>query len=177
MVSHWLRKDRKMSQNAHKTTEKPKRRPEKIYLRVTPYGLAPADPYAETRLREKKYKVGDVLSAQLSKLRKSGTHKNAHKIGVLMMQSHDDFRYYASAHDVLKRLQLESGAACEEIKIRKLGGEWELHRYPLSFSFDSLGEAEFDEAVRVICRYIVDVYWPDMSPEEIDLMAERMPNE
>lgn len=154
-----------------------KRRPEKIYLRVTHAGLAPADPYAETRLREKKYKPGDILSAQLSKLRKQGTHKNAHKIGVLMMQAHDDFRYYANAHDVLKRLQIESGAACEEIKIKKRNGELELHRYPLSFSFDSLGEAEFNEAVKVICRYIVDVYWPDMDPEEIDVMAERMPNE
>ena len=166
-----------MSQQSNEAIVKPKRRPEKIYLRVTSVGLAPADPYAETRLREKKYKPGDILSAQLSKLRKQGTHKNAHKIGVLMMQAHDDFRYYANAHDVLKRLQVESGAACEEIKIKKRNGEWELHRYPLSFSFDSLGEAEFNEAVRVICRYIVDVYWPDMDSEEIDLMAERMPNE
>lgn len=158
-------------------TARPKRRSEKIYLRVTIAGLAPADQYAETRLREKKYKVGDVLSAQLSKLRKQGMHKNAHKIGALMMQSHDDFRYYSNAHDALKRLQIESGAACEEIKIKNRSGEWELHRYPLSLSFDSLGEAEFAEAVRVICRYIVDVYWPDMDPEEIDLMAERMPNE
>ena len=166
-----------MSQQSNEAIVKPKRRPEKIYLRVTSAGLAPADPYAETRLREKKYKPGDILSAQLSKLRKQGTHKNAHKIGVLMMQAHDDFRYYANAHDVLKRLQVESGAACEEIKIKKRNGEWELHRYPLSFSFDSLGEAEFNEAVRVICRYIVDVYWPGMDSEEIDLMAERMPNE
>ncbi len=166
---------RSMSQS--QATARPKRRPEKIYLRVAKNGLVPADPYAETRLLEKKYKVGDVLSAQLSKLRKQGTHKNAHKIGVLMMQAHDDFRYYVNAHDVLKRLQIESGAACEEIKIKNRSGEWELHRYPLSFSFDSLGEAEFNEAVRVICRYIVDVYWPDMDPEEIDLMAERMPNE
>lgn len=166
-----------MNQDTRESIVKVKRRPEKIYLRFTPTGLKPADPYAESRLREKKYKVGDVLSAHLSKLRKPGTHKNAHKIGVLMMQSHDDFRYYANAHDVLKRLQIESGAACEEIKIKKRSGEWELHRYPLSFSFDSLGEAEFDEAVKVICRYIVDVYWPDMPPEEIDLMAERMPSE
>jgi len=166
-----------VNQEARESTVKPRRRPEKIFLRVSDMGLVPADPYAETRLREKKYKVGDVLSANLSKLRKQGTHKNAHKIGVLMMQTHDDFRYYANAHDVLKRLQIESGAACEEIKIKNRTGEWELHRYPLSFSFDSLGEAEFNEAVKVICRYIVDVYWPDMDPDDIDLMAERMPNE
>lgn len=166
-----------MSQQVNEFLVKPKRRPEKIYLRVAKNGLVPADPYAETRLREKKYKVGDVLSAQLSKLRKPGTHKNAHKIGVLMMQSHDDFRYYVSAHDVLKRLQIESGAACEEIKIKKRGGDWDLHRYPLSLSFDNLGEAEFNEAMRVICRYIVDVYWQDLDPEEIEEMAERMPNE
>ena len=159
-------------------SQRPKRRPEKIYLRVMQDGsLAPADPYAASRLRDMKYKSGDIVSALLSKLRKYSTYKNAHKIALLMIQSHDDFRYYANAHDALKRLQIESGAACEEIKVRNRKGEWEHRRYPLSFSYDSLGEEVFEEAIKVMCRYLVDVYWPDMEPEDIEIMAERMPNE
>lgn len=158
--------------------KKPRRRPEKIHLRVTADGhFIPADPYAASRLREKKYRTGDLVAAQLSKLRNLGSHKNAHKIALMMMRSHDDFRFYANAHDALKRLQIESGAACEEIMFRDKKNDWQIVRLPLSFSFDSLGEEAFLEAVAVMCRFIAETYWPEMDPEEIDLMSERMPLE
>lgn len=153
-----------------------KRKPEKIPLKVVKGGLIPADAYAEQRLREKKYRVGDVLNAVLSKNRSNGTNKHAHKIALLCMRNIDEFLGYANAHDCLKRLQVESGAACDEIGV-KLGGVWNSYRIPRSFSFDSMEEGDFNEAVKVMCRYICKEYWPDMEPWQIETMADLMGNE
>ena len=43
---------------------------------------------------------------------------------------------------------------------------------PRSLSFESLDEAEFKQAAIGICRTISDRYWPDLSPEKIQEMAE-----
>jgi len=150
---------------------------EKIYFRVTKEGyLKPADNYAQKLMIEKKYKGGDILSAALSKLRNPGTNKNAHKIAGLCRAHIDAFSNYDDDHKVLKRLQIESGAACEEIGAH-VSGMWCLVKYPLSFSFDSLGEAEFIAAIKTICWHISEKYWPGMQPEQIELMAERFVNE
>lgn len=50
-------------------TARPKRKPEKVYLRVIQGGFVPADNFAETQLRNKKFKVGDVVGAEIRKLR------------------------------------------------------------------------------------------------------------
>lgn len=157
-------------------TARPKRKPEKIYFRVISGGLVPADACAERRLREKKYKVGDILGANLSKLRTPGLNKHAHKIAILCKNNIDDFSAYTDAHDILKRLQIESGAACDEIGV-KLHGMWCKVRLPRSFSFESMEEGEFYEAVKVICRHISSEYWPDLDAEQIESMAESFIDE
>lgn len=153
-----------------------KRRREKIYLKVIKGGLVPADSYAEKRLREKKYKVGDLLKAELSKLRTVGLNKHAHKIAILCQKNIDEFSTYVDAHEVLKRLQIESGAACEEIGA-KLAGIWCKVRIPRSFSFESMDEGDFYEAIKVMCRHISAVYWPELEPEEIEEMSNAMVDE
>jgi len=156
-------------------TRKPKK--ERIFFRVTDSGeLKPADNYASKLMLEKKYKQGDILAANLSKLRTLGSNKNAHKIADLCRQNIDEFSHYEDSHKILKRLQIESGAACEEIGVN-MGGTMHLVRYPLSFSFDSLGEAEFMIAMKTICRYISEMYWDGLDPKKIELMADRMVNE
>ncbi len=153
-----------------------KRKPEKIHFTVGKGVLVPADPYSAQRLRERKYRIGDVLSAVLSKSRSYGTHKHAHNIAILCMRNIEEFSGYANAHLVLKRLQLESGAACDEIGV-KINGEWHSYRMPRSFSYDSMEDGEFNEAVQVICRHICSEYWPDMEPWQIESMADLMGNE
>lgn len=153
---------------------KPKRNPEKIYLRVVGGKLQPADAYAEIRMKDLGYKDGDVVKAQLSKLRKIGTNKNAHKIALLLMENSDEFSRYSDPHAVLKRIQIESGAACEEIMIKQSGMSI-IYRYPLSFSFDSLGEEYFIQAIKTMCAHIAENYWNGMTGDQINEMSERMP--
>lgn len=162
--------------NLHNTKPMAKRKPEKIQLKVVKGGLIPADAYAEQRLREKKYRVGDILAAVLTKSRSYGTHKHAHNIATLCVRNIEEFSGYANAHEALKRLQIESGAACDEIGV-KIGGEWQAYRIPRNFSFDSIEEGEFNEAVKVICRYICSEYWQDMEPWQVEAMADLMTGE
>lgn len=164
-----------MSQSALQLV-KPKQKREKIFLRVDKGCLVPADSYAEKRLREKKYRKGDVLGAYLSKLRSYGTHKHAHNIAILCMRNMDEFSGYADAHDVLKRLQVESGAACDEIGAN-LAGIWCKVRIPRSFSYYSMDEGDFFEAVKVMCRHISKQYWPELEPDQIEQMASSMTEE
>ena len=155
-----------------------KRRPrkERVFLRKIPEGFAPADNYAHKLLQMKKICNGDIIAANISKLRTLGSNKNAHKIAIMCHDNIETFSNYTDYHEVLKRLQIESGAACEEIGVN-LNGMWCTVRYPLSFSFDSLGESEFLAAVKTICRYISEKYWPSMTAEQIEEMAERFVNE
>lgn len=149
---------------------------EKVFLRVVKGGLVPADSCAESQLRAKKYKVGDIVGAVVTKLRSPGLNRHAHKIAILCQKNIDEFSGYTDAHDLLKRLQIESGAACDEIGAN-LAGIWCLVRIPRSFSFETMEETEFYEAVKVICRHISKEYWPSLKPEQIEAMAGAMIDE
>lgn len=141
---------------------------ESIYFKVFNGALIPASDYYSKRLEDKKYKQGDLIRANLFKPRKSGTNKNAHKIGYYMTEHHDFFMNM-NAHTALKYLQIESGVACD---IYGQGNE--AIKIPKSMSFEDMDEGEFQEAVRGICRHISDKYWPDLTPYQIELQAERM---
>lgn len=153
-----------------------KKKKKRVMLRVIKGGLVPADPWAASQLRDKGFKVGDVLGADLSKLRNPKFNRLVHRIGQLCVANIDEFRY-ADAHDVLKRLQLEGNIACEEIAIRLPGYGMAFHRIPKSLSFDSMDEGEYHQTTRSFCRYIAEKYWPDMDPEAIEEMAESFVDE
>lgn len=103
-----------MSQS--QATARPKRKPEKIHLRVIKGGLVPADQYAESLLRNKKFKIGDVVGAEIRKLRNVKFNRLVHRIGQLCVKNLDQFKNM-DPHAAIKRLQLESNAGCEEITI------------------------------------------------------------
>ncbi len=144
---------------------------EKIHLRVVKGGLQPADKYAESRLRDKNYRVGDVVGAVITKLRSPGSNKNAHAIGNLMVHQHEFFNSM-QAQTALKYLQIESGVACDIF-----GKGDEVIKVPRSLSFESMDEGDFYEAMKGICRHIAENYWPDMTGDQIQMQAERFINE
>ena len=144
---------------------------EKIHLKVVKGGLQPADKYAESRLREKNYRVGDVVGAVITKLRSSGTNKNAHAIGNLMVHQHEFFNNM-QAHTALKYLQIESGVACDIF-----GSGDKVIKVPRSLSFSEMEEGDFYEAIKGICRHISAHYWQDLTPEQIQIQAERFVDE
>lgn len=149
---------------------------EKFSLVVVKGALQPADDYTRERLRAKGYKSGDILSATLSKQRSPGYNRLIHKLGMIVSENIDGFAGM-DGHKVLKRLQIESGVACEITAIKAPGYGMLEHRTPLSLSFDSMDQGEFYEAARGLCRHIAETYWPGQTPEQIERMIELMPND
>jgi hypothetical protein len=74
-------------------------------------------------LRARSYKNGDVVAVNITKLRSPAFNRLAHKIGQLVAASIDDFQGM-DAHQVLKRLQLEADAACEDVALRIKPSFW-----------------------------------------------------
>jgi hypothetical protein len=149
---------------------------ERVYLRVIKGGLVPADNYAESQLRIKKLKIGDVIGAQITKLRNPKFNRLVHKLGILVTQNIEAFSGL-DAHKAIKRLQIEGRIACDEIGVMVPGFGMVIQFIPRSLSFDSMDEAEFNDAAKQICRLIADRYWPSLDPEQIEQMAGCMVDE
>lgn len=144
---------------------------ERIYLRVEKGALVPADRFAAEQLRAKRYKVGQIIQGDLVKLRSPGFHRLAHRIGGLVAHNIDAFAGM-DAHKALKRLQIESGVACDEIGIHVPNFGMCIQKLPRSIGFDVMDESEYRDAVQGICRYVSARYWPTLTPEQVEQMAE-----
>lgn len=144
---------------------------EQIFFRVQKGCLMPADSYAESRLRARNYHLNDLVTVVIKKLRNPRFNRLLHKIGCLVVENIESFCSY-KAHDALKRLQIEANAGCQELKIWR-HGKWELLRIPNSLSFESMDEGEYQEVSRKICHYLSNEYWPSMTPEAIEQLANQ----
>lgn len=122
--------------------------------------LVPLSKWDARAMRDRKYSVGaELLRAELKKRRNVKFHNLAHAIGALMVDQHEAFAGL-SAHDALKKLQAESGAACETVQYDLPGGLGKLTRTePRSIAFDEMDEGEFSEVVQTIYRHIAAKYW------------------
>lgn len=181
-------------------TTRPRTKPERIYFTVKKGALVPADKYAESQLRSKKFRVGDVVCAEIRKLRNQKFNRLIHKLGLLCAQNIDDF-CGMDGHAVIKRLQCEGNIYCDEIAIKpfsilivdsvlkavkpildlfglKISDDGLLIiRIPRSLSFESLDEAEFHDAAKQICRFLSEKYWHGLDAEQIESMADLMVQE
>lgn len=144
---------------------------ERIYFRVDRGCLVPADNYAASKLRERNYRMGDLLAAELVKPRNPKFNRLVHRIGQLVVANIDAFAGL-DAHRAIKRLQIEGKVFCEEIGIHVPGYGMLIQLIPRSLSFESLDEGEYQESAKAICRTIAERYWPDLDPEAIEEMAE-----
>lgn len=141
-----------------------------IMLRVTNDGrFEPADDISRDVCRKRKYRVGDILSADVKGARNYVQWKRAHKLGQLLAENIDDFSGW-NCHRVLKRLQIETGIGCDEYPIKTDYGML-MHRVPLSLAFDEMDEGEFQEIYAGFCQHIIDTYWHDLSHDQINDMA------
>ena len=161
-------------------TKKPKKEP--VYLRLRKMideetgeyikAWVCADATAQRQCQERGYKPGDLVRAELTKPRNLGFHRLAHAIGRLVLENIEGFT--GTAHDVLKRLQRESGVCCDEQEV-DLG---QFGKIPVkvarSLAFDDLDEVEFRELVKAICDHIAVKYWHGLSSEQIEAMASAM---
>ena len=144
---------------------------ERIYFRVASGALVPADACATEQLRARNLKTGQVIQAEVFKLRSKGFNRLAHRIGSLVAENIEAFNGMDS-HKALKRLQIESNVACDEIGISVPNFGMCIQRIPRSFGFESMDEDEYRGAVNGICRYVSERYWPTLTPEQVEQMAE-----
>ena len=151
-------------------------KPEPVYLRVIQGGLVPADSYAQTQLRNKKFKIGDVVRCDVRKLRNQKFNRLVHRIGQLVAANIEEFSGL-DAHTCIKRLQIEGRIACDEIGIMVQGYGMVIQFIPRSMSFDSMDEAEYHDCAKRICRLIAERYWQGLDPEQIEEMAGVMVDE
>lgn len=150
--------------------KKPKKPSRAIPLQVTADGkFAPADDFAKHICRKRKYRVGDVLMVEIKQPRSYGQWKKAHKLATLLIENIDDFHGW-DEHRVLKRLQLETGAGCDDIPLKTECGTV-LYRIPRSFNFAEMLEDEFQEIYAAFCKYIEQKYWPGLTPDQIEDMS------
>jgi hypothetical protein len=154
-----------------------RRTPEPVCLRVTQVqhngqpilALVAATASDRDTLKAKRLREGDKAFATIKKPRNPGFHRLAHAIGRLVVENIEGFEPL-TPHRALKRLQIESGAACEEVRID--GGY--VCKVPMSLSYDSMDEGEFQQAVKEICAWISRRYWTSLTPEQIEAMADAM---
>lgn len=149
---------------------------ERIYLRVSKGALIPADSYAESQLRAKGYAIGDVVAAQITKLRNPKFNRLVHRIGQLVVTNIEAFAGL-DAHVAIKRLQLEGRIECDLIGLFIPGYGMVEQAIPRSLSFDMMGEVEYQAAAAAICRHIAKIYWPSITPEQVEAMAESFVTE
>lgn len=150
---------------------------ERLLLTVQKGALVPGDPYTAKRLRERGYKVGDNLLAELRKPRSPGFHRLAHQLGVVIGENVDELAGL-DGHAVLKRLQIEANVECDSIPVNLeiLGQKIKVqHRIPKSLSWASMDEGKFRETIRALCDYVALTYWPSLTPEQVEQMALMMP--
>lgn len=147
---------------------------ESFLLRVEKGALVPTDNATRLRLREKGYRPGDELEAELRKARNPGFHRLAHAFGRVLADNLDEFEGIP-AHNVLKRLQLEAGLACDEMLIKVPGVGACVHRIPRSLSFASMDETEFSEFYAALCRYVAKHYWPGLTEDQVAELAAMFP--
>jgi hypothetical protein len=155
---------------------KRKSKPEVLMMRVIKGGLEPADEYTRFRLRERKYNLNDLVSITIKKLNNPKFNRLVHYIGVLCTENIDEFQGM-DAHQVLKRLQIEGNIHCDAIGVAIPGIGITEYRYPLSLSFEDLDDGGRHEVALKFCRLISSRYWPNLTPEAIETMAESFINE
>ena len=158
------------------TAERKAHKREPVYLRVIHGGLVPADGYAQTQLRNKKFKIGDVVRCDVRKLRNQKFNRLVHRIGQLVAANIEAFSGL-DAHTCIKRLQIEGRIACDEIGIMVQGYGMVIQFIPRSMSFDSMDQAEYHDCAKRICRLIAERYWQGLAPDQIAEMAESMVDE
>ena len=94
-----------------------------------------------------------------------------HRIGQLVVANIDAFQGM-DAHTALKRIQLEGNIACEQLALTMPNVGVVMAKVPRSLSFESMDEGEYQDVARSMCRYVAERYWPDLSAEQIERMAE-----
>lgn len=136
--------------------------------------LVPLHGIDKRLMRERAYRVGDELRADLKKPRNPKFFRLVHSLGALVADHIEAF-HGMDCHAAIKRLQRESGICCEEqeVEIPNLGKL--VIKVASSISFESMDEGAFHQFWRGICQHIIATYWHGIEQQRIDEMVGLMP--
>ena len=149
----------------------------KALMRVIKGGFAPASQAANDMLQSLSLKVGDDVMVDVKKPRNPQFFRLAHALGQMVIDNVEGFENCTNYHDALKRLQREAKIECD-ISTVELGKNAVAEIVtPRSMSFESMGEDRFREVYQGMCNHVAQNYWPEMTPEKIEQMAEVMIND
>ena len=153
---------------------KPKKSQDRVMLKVVKGGFQPTDAFSADKLREKGFiRIGQIVSADIRGVRNSKFWRLAHGLGKLLVENLDSFEGM-DAHKALKRIQRESLVACSEMSFHVEGCGMVTQYIPESLSFDQMDDGEFREIYGQMCKHVAKTYFKDLSPEQVNEMAEVM---
>lgn len=138
--------------------------------------MAPANLMAQRAMVELFGSGQGRFEACVHKPRNYGFHQLAHHVGLLVSANVPGFEGL-DPHDVIKRLQIESGIECDYMAIQDKGlGPDRMYqvRLPRSMSFDAMDEPRFRRFIYGICAFIVKRYWPGCTAEEVEDLATQL---
>jgi hypothetical protein len=148
----------------------------RLMFKVERGALVPADGFTVRMLRERGFKIGDIVAVEMTKPRSPGFWRLAHQLGTFVADNIEDF-HGMGPHEALKRVQFEGRIECEETDIELPGIGIFKARKPLSLSFESMDQATFFEVMKRMCTHIATTYWPHMTAEQVAETARCMPEE
>ncbi|MGG6461420.1 hypothetical protein [Solilutibacter silvestris] len=123
--------------------------------------LVPDHPVDRRLMRDRGFHVNREIRAQLEEPRNGQFHRLAHAIGALVADNVEKFQGKDS-HEVLKKLQEESGVCCDVEKfVIDLGqyGRHEVDRLvPRSIAFDQMKEDQFRQFFDGITAWVGEHY-------------------
>jgi hypothetical protein len=148
-----------------------KPRKEPLYLRVTPQGtFEPASQLYRQMLRAKKYRVGDLVRAELSKPRYPKHHR---LVFATLRKVVDNLDTPMTEYQLLSILKIKMGRV--ETFIDSASGK--VYYIPESIAFDAMEQGAFSEFHRDLCRIITRDYLPGMSEAQVAELANMLEDE
>lgn len=165
-----------------KAATKPGRRPMWVTVRrlVDPAtgesigAFVPAHHTDASEMRARKLCMGDVLRADFRKRRNPRFFRLAHALARHVAENNDGFEVEVAAedwHKALKRLQRESGIACDEQEIEIPGVGKLIAKFAASLAFDEMEETEWLKVWNGLVEHVRSTYWPTMTAEEVEHQA------
>ncbi len=138
--------------------------------------LVPAHDVDQRLLRERKFRIGREVRAELKQPREAWQHRLVHKIGQLMVDNVEGWEQLTS-HDAVKRLQRESSTCCEEMELDVPGVGRLMVMQAESLSFDEMEQDRFqvlfDGITEHIGRRYVHVLLDDIRAEFWDMAGQN----
>lgn len=170
----------------------------------TVQAYVPASGSDADRLKPLHHREGDLVFADFRKPRNPGFHRLAHAIGKLAVDNIDGFGHLTPHeaikrlqiesvvgcetvmvnmnsiwHEVLTWISTNLGpsfASILRIGLKESGVKVKLVplHIPRSIAYDAMDQEEFHGVLKGLCKFMAERYWPRMSAEEIEALAEAM---